>query len=827
MPRLSLDGPWRLTFTEDDPEFLVAEDFEAPGGLLAHVPEPVHHSLLREGLIEDPNVGLGALSARWVEEQFWVYRRLFEAPEVPHGAPVWLHLDLIEFHARVFVNGQFVGEHANAHVPARFEISDALRPGENVLAVLVQDGARWAIDKPVRGWLPDRISEATRRHWTRRPQYQGGWDWNPHLSNLGLLGSIELVWGLRVTEETLVTRLDPGAMRGSLRVGLDADFVGDASLEVVVPELGVALERPLEQGRNHVELEVESPELWWPVGTGVPKLYEVEVRVRTPDESWRKTFLTGFRSVEIEQRPHPEGGALFVVVVNGRRVFCKGSNWVPPDLFYSAVPASRVEALVDLALELGFNLLRIWGGASYASDELLRACERRGIMVWQDCAFACAKYPWQDAEFAEAVRAEIHHNVRRMNPSPALVVWCGNNEIECGDSEWRPYCQTEPIRPHRGLFEDAIPAMLAEERVSIPYWPSSPFSPDGSTPSNPLIGDQHPWRVSLGDEGAADWWHYRGQNDRFPNEGGVLGASTVPTLRQFLPEDQRRMHSPSWRFHDNRFAFYGAKPGEPSRASQTFRLWTGLDGDLLEWELYAHLSGLLQAEALHEYIRNYRWRMFDSAAAIFWMFADSWPTTHGFTTQDYYLRRKHCFHPVRRAFRPVVLALAEEGSQVGVYGVVDGDEPVSLECEFGVFSLAGAVDSQTRRLELAPNASTKIGQIERAKLESVGLTRAGAFVRATDSDGRTLQDRVFFARFGELELQEAEVSVSPVEGGVELSCERFVWSVLLDLEGKAETADNCFDLLPGRPYFVPDPAARVLATGASLMARARDARPER
>ena len=85
-------------------------------------------------------------------------------------------------------------------------------------------------------------------------------------------------------------------------------------------------------------------------------------------------------------------------------------------------------------------------------------------------------------------------------------------------------------------------------------------------------------------------------------------------------------------------------------------------------EDYAVASGLLQAEALSEYIANYRRRMFSSASAVFWMYNDSWPVTHGWTIVDYYLRKKPAYHPVRRAFAPVTVVVARGREQVGLWG---------------------------------------------------------------------------------------------------------------------------------------------------------------
>ena len=81
------------------------------------------------------------------------------------------------------------------------------------------------------------------------------------------------------------------------------------------------------------------------------------------------------------------------------------------------------------------NMLRVWGGGTYESDDFYEMCDRYGIMVWQDFVFACNMYPGSAQIYAD-IRAEAEDNVRRLRNHPSLVLWCGNNEI---DVAWKPH----------------------------------------------------------------------------------------------------------------------------------------------------------------------------------------------------------------------------------------------------------------------------------------------------------------------------------------------------------------------------------------------------
>ncbi len=345
----------------------------------------------------------------------------------------------------------------------------------------------------------------------------------------------------------------------------------------------------------------------------------------------------------------------------------------------AGVSPQHYRELVDLAVDANCNLLRLWGGGVYAGNRLLDPCDERGVLVWHDLAFACSKYPADDPAFLSELREEVTWNIRDMASHPALAVWCGNNELEWGVWAWGYDSQGRAL-PDYSLFHHTIPVILKREDPTRPYWPSSPYSPDHVFPNEPTVGDQHPWSVTLGEHGV-DFRAYRGFVDRFPNEGGVLGASSPATLRQCLGEDFR-FRSFAWEHHDNAANFWRAEEGI---TYQVVRHW--LDREPAEMPLadYCFASALLQAEGLAEYIHNYRRRMFGSASAIFWMYNDSWPATHGWTIVDYYLRKKLAYHPVRRAFQPVTVVAAEEGDQVRVFGVNDTPRDWSGVLRCGVF----------------------------------------------------------------------------------------------------------------------------------------------
>jgi beta-mannosidase len=286
MQQVSLSGTWQLTWHDDAPQFLVAP--EAPGRLQleANVPAPVHYALMQAGLLEDPRFGLNALRARWVEEQFWVYRRQFlTPPNIKAKIPVWLDFALLEYDAVVYLNGERIGQHANAHRPARFDITGKLKTdgSANILIVQLDAGLFGAADKPGGEYRANPAVLLTKRHWHRKGQWQAGWDWQQRLMNVGILGDVTLTWGKapRVVQTQVYAVPSDDLQKATVtaRVFVENKIAEEmpATLRLSVGETDLSATRevvlPLGESEWQIDVEIENPRLWWPVGHGAAYRY--------------------------------------------------------------------------------------------------------------------------------------------------------------------------------------------------------------------------------------------------------------------------------------------------------------------------------------------------------------------------------------------------------------------------------------------------------------------------------------------------------------------------------------------------------------------------
>ena len=815
MNKLDLNGTWKLLWHEEQRSRVkcaLQEEVALERYLDAQVPGEVHLDLMRAGWIDDPLTGMNCLKSRWVEEMLWSYRREFDLPAEALNMAAWLAFEGLDLVAEIYLNGEKVGTHDNRFYPCRVDVTGKLRAGRNWMVVVLDSGLWWAADKKDPGVKSYALNKA---HWLRKPYGEFTMDWSPQLLNVGIFKPVRLEWTplpARVDQLVAVAEVSPDLTQGTVRVrqfieGLEGAENARALVSVELAGTGICKEQafPLKKGLMPYELklDVPDPDLWWPVGVGPQSLYSLRVSVSINDQPQGESVRQiGFRRTQFNQSRRPDSGREFFLEINNRRVFCKGSNLMQADLISARANREVYAKLVDRALEANFNYLRVWGGGLYESDEFYELCDAKGLLVWQEFSFCGHPRP----SFNEALRGTIIReatwNVRRLASHPSLIAWCGNNEMEGGAAGWNSLMQ--PGMWNMGcehndydLYHLAFPKILKAEDGSRYYQPSSPYSPDMEPPQADHCGDQHPWDVGFKD---MDFRKYRTWTCRFPQEGGMLGPRALPTMMACLGEEpMRRIDSLTWRLHDNSVDGWYA----PSTVDAITEFWLGKKPQEMTIEAYTYWGGLLQAEALSEYIANFRHRMFDSGGLVFWMFNDCWPCTRSWAIVDNYQRRAPSFYAVRRSFQPVTVVVADENTEVVVYGVNDTNAEVSGDLRFGVFTLAGEYPLDTHRaVVLPPNASTRVASFPKSKWTNPA--NSAAFASLADARGALLaRHRLFLPLFKDLEWAPMQVTTHLEDNDVVFESSTFVWGICLDLNGDNSLPDNLFDLYPRVPYRLP------------------------
>jgi len=831
---ISLSGKWKViwsgghTWSTDVASFIRVDPLlDSARYITVDVPMDLNLAMQKRGMFGDINFGINTLSASWVSQQYWKYYRYISVPKEALNKATWLVFDQLDYNATILLNDEVIGTHKNAFIPCRINVSGKLKVGTNKLVVAIESGLFDVADKEGDAYTNWMGSILNKRIWLRKPQYQFGWDSSPTMINVGITGNVRLEWTETARLDQIVTsvKMNDDLLSAELTIRPFIEGFADKSSftivatlvetnqKVTIQDTLTKLLRPFE-----LKMKVDKPKLWWPVGNGEQALYSVKVDVikdgKLIDSGIRRV---GFRKIEVDKSAHPVAGNYFTVKVNNQKIFIKGGNWVPADLIFSSVTGERLEKIVDLAITANFNMIRIWGGGQYAGNDLLDLCDEKGLLVWHDFPFACAEYPGDNREFYNSVKEEVTWAVREFAHHPSLFIWCGSNENEMF-TFWRYTTQGKTV-PDYVLYHHLLPVIVKTENPGMFYWPSSPYSDNHEDANSPLTGDQHPWGVSLGSDGP-DFYAYRQNVDRFPTEGGFLGASSPATLRQFLPKDEQYVRSISWDHHDNSFWY-----------DENITFWLGKSYSQMTFDEYIFATALLQAEALSEYIANYHRRKFSSSSAIFWMFKDGWPASQGWSIVDYYNRKKLAYHPVRRAFNPISVVVAEDGDKINIYGINDEMAEWKGTLQYGVFeNKGGYVVNENIEVTLLANASTVLASFDKSVYEKAGYKNHGAFAVLKNNDIPVSQHKMLKEKFQDISLDKPKINILHNGDYATLTSPVFVWGVCIDIDGEASVTDNCFDLLPGIPYYVrlnKGEKVSVKQTGSDLILKLKSKTEER
>ena len=783
------------------------------GWLRARVPGEVHLDLARAGLMPDPLVSDNITKCRWPEGKSWWYHRSFTVPPrfLLHERQQ-LVFDGLDLYAQVFLNGSLVGSAANAFVPAVFDIRKLLKTGINDLLVRLTAGSEIAETRepapPPAD--PDELYANRNyppRRWLRKPAFAYGWDWIEPLPNIGIHRGVRLEGRSQAVLHEL--RLD--TVRRDERVYLDTEAIvenlhpwseraGILEIRIDRPGPGKPIlrryERDMPVGRSAIRdlIEVTDPQLWWPNGMGEQPLYHVTARVQVGrTQCDKREFDIGLRTVEVD-RSRLSGGGRFCVRVNGEDVFCKGGNWGPADAILVRAGQTKYERLVAEARDAHFNMFRVNGVGTYEDQPFYDACDRAGILVWQDFTFSCSTYPDDDPEFRNVVREEAEAIVTSLRHHPCLALWCGSNENVWGFADWWNNDQTEPLQPGGTiLYNQILPDVCRKQDPHRLYWPCSPAG--GERPNDELAGDCHWWLPAFMNPDAArrlSHGIYDECRARFVSEFGAIGPCHIESIQQYLKPDERQLDHRAAKLHTNSFE----KGTTANGICYHYAEPEGLS--LAEFVLYGQL---FQAQLLGRAVEAFRFRKddpeYECQGALVWSYSDCWGET-GWSIIDYYCRRKAAYYWYRRACTPVKVIVRRRGRSLVTRVVNDTRERRTASVDYGWFRTDGTeLRLESRKITVPANGMVEVCA------EPIPPKREldprhwvyGAALRSEEGD----DDQCIWPLLPhrELAVVRPEFQTTRTSSGREISSRVYCHGVHFNDHGRAVLSDNYFDLLPG------------------------------
>ena len=643
----------------------------------AQVPGNVELDLLTAGKIKDPMVGNHIYDLRIYETYQWWYHRTFKKPDILTGHRVELCFDGIDCIADIWLNNKKIGNTENMFVAHRFDVTELIAE-ENELYICISspilEGRKY--QREAFGVRADALAEAVN---IRKAAHSYGWDILPRLISAGLWKDVrlELIPPTHFKSVYWVTKsLD--VEKKTAHMYVDWEFATDR-LNIDDLVLCIMLKRGEKTAYDEsIKLyttvsrkriwDLQDIDFWWPRGYGEPALYDATLQIIERDgsilaENRQKIGIRTAELVRTDISTKADPGE-FVFKINYEKIFVKGTNWVALDALHSR-DRQHVKRSVDMLVDLNCNMVRMWGGNVYESDEFYDLCDENGIMVWQDFAMGCTTYP-QDEVFAKKIEEEAARVIYRLRHHPSLVLWAGNNEND-QSLEWGG--DHIYIDPNLDVISRRVlSSMVLRLDPKTPYLPSSPYiSPAAFKLEGKVnqyhIPEQHLW----GPRGYFKAPFYSENVAIFVSEIGYHGCPNRESLEKMMDRDFVYPWTENFKWNDQwqtkavRTHPYSTETIERNNLmiNQIKCVFNQVPTDL---DLFIQTSQIIQAEAMKYFIEFFRMSKFERTGILWWNLRDGWPVISD-AIVDYYYSKKLAYDYIKRVQTDVCVMIGDARNQ--------------------------------------------------------------------------------------------------------------------------------------------------------------------
>ena len=799
--KLSLNGSWKFRNATD------VNWFDAT------VPGCNYLDLMNCGQLADPFYGLNEKNSYFVAETDWEYTKTIElkAEDLEHQE-VYLKCDMLDTLCDVFVNETKIAYTENCHIRYAFEIKKYLKTGENTFRFFFRSPVNYIKDIAKSKAVPPNANGQNGVCFVRKPQCHFGWDWGPVLPPSGISGNIYLESADTAEVEEIIALqkhyenkvdIDVSAV---IRKLTNEDYT--CELTLTHPD-GSVQKLEGEKGK----FTVENPELWWTYelsGKDKQPLYKVSAKVISGKEVIsEKEISIGLRTLYLD-RSRDKWGQNFQFVLNGVPVFAKGGNYIPSDSFINRFTDDKLKKMLEAARFSNFNIIRVWGGGFYESDEFYNTCDEMGILVWQDFAFACQPYPFFEDDFLSNVKSEIESNVKRLRHHACLALWSGNNEIETMSGGWmnmRKYIKWTEI-----FFYEILEKEVRKYDSVTSFIPGSPCGTKyGEGINSDNVGDTHLWSVW---HGMASMKEYRNRMTRFCSEFGFESLPDIKTVRTFAEEKDYDLNSDVFTNHqkcgagnDKMFYYIRSRFKLPQR-----------------FEDFIYLSQVTQMECISDATEHWRRNKGRCNGAIYWQFNDCWPVC-SWSSIDYYGNYKALQYSARHFNAPVSVSVEDTADNVKIHILNDLNEKQEVTVSYDIFDFSkGVVFSEEKTVTVDAVSNAHIFTLWLVELKKKYSLKKSGVVARLSQNGKEISRKTFlFMPEKELMLPKTkltkEITADKDNITVKITADKFARIVCVSSDVSMEHfSDNYFDLLPGESKTVTIPLDKNSDTESQIKA---------
>ena len=678
-------------------------EYPAEGWRNFIAPGDVNVELMKQKVLPDLLYDTLARQANWVTEKEWWFRLEFDA-NVDTAKNADLVFDFADGTSEVWLNGTKLGEMKNSFYPHRFNIKKIIRHQKNQLYVRflsineLMGGKR--LDE-VRGWNE-------RRAFLRKTQFNFGWDWALPLPGIGFAENVFIENGseFQFTDFGVHPFIE-GRVDMNFEVSKQAKQTG-YEIQVTIQGHGSNINDTIDKKTNstyksYQYYTIAQPQLWWPNGYGDQPLYNYEAKLIVGGvvTDVRKGKF-GIRETRIHETPFSKEaghGYSFEVLINNEQIFCKGSNWIPMEIWPASIRPEKYRFYLEKAKEANFNMIRVWGGGIYERDLFYEICDELGLMVWQDFMFASAGFP--ATKLMDEIIPEAKYQISRLKNHPSIVLWCGTNEdvnswkhpkniaadeqSDVLEKSEKGKWKVDRVKEDEILYTMILRGLVGRFALDVPFVESSPMSREdfGNMPNS---GNSHisSWKFALFEcgENPARWRNHFNTPCSFDSEFCIQGPSNENTIKSFFEPQNLWPPNDAWIFHIQR------GHANLPHYQQTMFIAGDIFGKINSLHEYVKFGQATHLEQTRSEYESARYDRPNNGGTMSWMFNDCWPTSN-WSIIDYYYQPKPAYYAAKRACKPVLPIIFERDSIIRFAMANETAHAIEYKAVFGQQQLSG------------------------------------------------------------------------------------------------------------------------------------------
>ena len=566
---------------------------------------------------------------------------------VNHGGVVWfqksfentldrdkkhfLYFKGVDYLCDIWLNDKFIGSHKGYFQHFEFDITDALKSGENTLKVKVNSPLE---NYPEHYSLHKTLLRGVFAHHDTRPG--GAWSAEGQDKNSGGIWNDVSIKSYNDYKFEKV-KIRPYISKDAVLLDIDFNLKRlksewfSKSLKVTVSPKnfeGKSFSKEFKVNSDEaqkIQMTLADAKLWETHDRGFSHLYDVTFEVGKSKYS----LSTGFKSL-VQNRDK-------IHFLNGKSLYIKGTNYISSQ-YMSEMSEDALRKDLQLMKDAHINTVRVH--AHIEPKRFYDLCDEMGLLVWQDYNLQWG-YTESKAFEKEAVKQAIEM-VDFLYNHPSIYIWSMHNEPPW-NSDWMKwkYPDYNPEQNQRldNILYDTVSAYDT-------YHLSKKLS------SNL----EHPW---------FGWYSGRYQDFVKPSKVPVIteyGAQAIPnfeSLKKFVPNKylhpKGKKAKKHWEYHNFQFNWNEKNGVKFKKSTKAF---------IADSQKY-------QADLLKFATEMLRVQKYDKTTAVFqFMFNEGWPSMN-WGIVDYYRETKLGYHALEKAFAPVIIVAQQNKDNTLEFFVVN------------------------------------------------------------------------------------------------------------------------------------------------------------